>query len=257
MQWFGKAIGGILGLLTAGPLGSVLGVVIGHQVDAQLELRKGRGGTHEVSRLFFDVAFEVMGHVAKVDGRVSENEIRVARRIMHGMRLMPEQVSSAIERFTSGKSTGYPLEERLGALSRQIGGQTELARAFVQIQLQAAIGAGEFGAEKRQVLWRIASSLQLSRSDLAQLEAIVRAHEQRNARPQATQNLDDAYKALGVAATATNEAVKTAYRRLMNQHHPDKLVARGLPASMAGVAEQKTQEIRAAYEKIKAQRGFK
>ena len=50
---------------------------------------------------------------------------------------------------------------------------------------------------------------------------------------------------------------KTAYRRLMNQHHPDKLVARGLPKSMIGVAEQKTHEVRTAYERIKTQRGFK
>jgi DnaJ like chaperone protein len=43
----------------------------------------------------------------------------------------------------------------------------------------------------------------------------------------------------------------------MNQHHPDKLVARGLPESMIGVAEQKTHEVRTAYERIKTQRGFK
>ena len=256
MQWFGKAIGGILGLLTAGPIGSVLGVVIGHQVDAQLELRRGRRGTHEISQLFFDVAFEIMGHAAKVDGRVSESEIRVARRIMHGMRLRPEQVSAAIERFTAGKSAQYPFDERIRALADHIGSQAELARAFMQIQLQAAIGAGEFGPQKRQLLWRVASALGVSRADLAQLEAIVRAHEQRGAQSAAA-SLDEAYGALGISADATNEAVKTAYRRLMNQHHPDKLVARGLPASMISVAEQKTQEVRAAYEKIKAQRGFK
>ena len=43
----------------------------------------------------------------------------------------------------------------------------------------------------------------------------------------------------------------------MNQHHPDKLVSRGLPASMVTIAEQKTREIRAAYEQIKAERRFK
>lgn len=256
MQWFGKAIGGILGLLTAGPLGSVLGVIIGHQVDAQLTMRQGRRGTHEISQLFFEVVFEVMGHAAKVDGRVSESEIRVARRIMHGMRLGPEQVSSAIERFTAGKSAQYPFNERLAVLADHIGPQAELARAFVQIQLQAAIGAGEFGAEKRQLLWRVASALSVSRADLAQLEAIVRAYEHRGAQTAAA-SLGDAYRVLGVTAEASNDAVKTAYRRLMNQHHPDKLVARGLPESMVNVAEQKTQEIRAAYEKVKAQRGFK
>ena len=62
---------------------------------------------------------------------------------------------------------------------------------------------------------------------------------------------------LGVTVQASNDEVKTAYRRLMNQHHPDKLVARGLPKSMIGVAEQKTHEVRTAYERIRAQRGFK
>jgi DnaJ like chaperone protein len=60
-----------------------------------------------------------------------------------------------------------------------------------------------------------------------------------------------------VTKDASNDEIKKAYRRLMSQHHPDKLVARGLPESMAGVAEQKTFEVRAAYEKLKARRGFK
>jgi DnaJ like chaperone protein len=60
-----------------------------------------------------------------------------------------------------------------------------------------------------------------------------------------------------VSPHASDEEVKTAYRRLMNQHHPDKLVARGLPKSMIGVAEQRTREVRGAYERIRTQRGFK
>ena len=67
----------------------------------------------------------------------------------------------------------------------------------------------------------------------------------------------DYYEVLGVNKDASDEDIKKAYRRLMNQHHPDKLVARGLPASMIGVAEQKTFEVRAAYDKLKARRGFK
>ena len=51
--------------------------------------------------------------------------------------------------------------------------------------------------------------------------------------------------------------VKTAYRRLMNRHHPDKLVSKGLPESMIDLAEKRTQQIGAAYERIKDERGFK
>jgi DnaJ like chaperone protein len=254
MQWFGKGIGGLLGTLVAGPVGTLVGVLLGHQWD------QSKGGTsgsvREISRLFFETTFEVMGQVAKIDGRVSEDEVRVARRIMQGMRLSDAQVQMAIEHFTRGKSSAYPLEARLGALAEHIRGRADLARAFMQIQLQSAIGAGDVGADKRQALWRVASALGVSRAELAQLEAIVRGFAAGPAQATA-HSLEAAYRVLGVSPQASNDEVKTAYRRLMNQHHPDKLVARGLPQSMAGVAEQKTHEVRTAYERIRTQRGFK
>jgi DnaJ like chaperone protein len=199
-----------------------------------------------------------MGQIAKVDGRVSEDEIRVARRIMNGMRLTDPQVQAAIHHFTRGKAHGYAMEARLAELAGELRGRGDLARAFVQIQLQSAVGVGHIGAEKRQALWRVANALGVTRAELAQIEAIVRGiGSAGGTQPTLAESLTDAYRVLGVSAEAGNDAVKTAYRRLMNQHHPDKLVARGLPESMIGVAEQKTHEVRMAYERIKTQRGFK
>jgi DnaJ like chaperone protein len=256
MQWFGKGIGGLIGTFVAGPIGTLVGVLVGHQWD---QSKSGaRGSVREISRLFFETTFEVMGQVAKIDGRVSEDEVRVARRIMQSMRLTDEQVQNAIEHFTRGKGAGYPLDARLGALAQQIRGRADLARAFLQIQLQAAVGSGDVGAAKRQALWRVASALAVSRAELAQLEAIVRGFASAGgAQPTGAQSPEAAYRVLGVSPQASNQEVKTAYRRLMNQHHPDKLVSRGLPQSMIGVAEQKTHEVRTAYERIKTQRGFK
>lgn len=259
MQWYGKAIGGLLGAMF-GPWGSLVGILVGHQFDQNGALFGRSGSLQEISRLFFEVVFEVMGQVAKVDGRVSENEIRVARGIMHGMRLDEAQVRSAIDCFTRGKGSSYPLDRRVEELAAQIVDRKDLALAFMQIQMQAAVGAEPIGPEKRALLWRVASALRVSRAELAQIEALVRTHGQ--GQPQRppiddAAALDEAYRALGVSPSASNDEVKMAYRRLMNRHHPDKLVARGLPESMIGVAEQKTHEIRAAYERIKAKRAFK
>jgi DnaJ like chaperone protein len=254
MQWLGKGIGGLIGSVF-GPVGSLLGVIIGHQYD---QSSGGRGRARDISRLFFEATFEVMGQVAKIDGRVSEDEVRVARLIMQSMRLNDAQVQSAIEHFTRGKRADYPLESRLTSLAEQLRGRADLQRAFVQIQLQSAIGAGDVGADKRQALWRVANALGVSRAELAQLEAVVRGFMRGGgAQPPAAVSLEDAYRVLGVTPQSTDDEVKKAYRRLMNQHHPDKLVARGLPQSMIGVAEQKTHEVRTAYERIKTQRGFK
>ena len=259
MQWYGKAIGGLVGSIF-GPWGSLVGILVGHQFDQNGPLFRRSGSLQEISRLFFEVVFEVMGQVAKIDGRVSENEIRVARGIMHGMRLDAAQVREAIDCFTRGKDVRYPLDRRLEELAEQIADRKDLALAFMQIQIQAAVGADPIGAEKRALLWRVASALKVSRAEVAQIEALVRTHGGGRAqRPEVDDAaaLDEAYRALGVSPSASNDEVKLAYRRLMNQHHPDKLVARGLPKSMIGVAEQKTQEILAAYERIKAKRAFK
>jgi len=256
MQWFGKALGGLIGAL-AGPWGAAAGVFLGHQVDMHAEARKRRPSAHSISQLFFETAFEIMGRVAKVDGRVSEDEIRVARQIMQGMRLTPELTTAAIDCFTRGKGGSYPLTERLDALAGQIGDRIDLARAFVQLQLQAAVGAGAIDADKRELLERVAKALGVSRAEVAQIEALVRGFGRQSGGPTSAEALAAAYRVLGVGATASDDEVKTAYRRLMSQHHPDKLVARGLPESMKSVAEQKTHEVRAAYETVKAQRGLK
>jgi DnaJ like chaperone protein len=257
MQWFGKSLGGLIGAFIAGPVGSLVGILVGHQLD-QSSGGARRRSVREISQLFFELTFEVMGQIAKVDGRVSEDEVRVARRIMQGLRLTDDQVQVAISHFTRGKAADYPLHDRLAALAGDIGTRGDLARAFVQIQMQAAVGAGHVGAEKRQLLWRVANALGVTRAELAQVEAFVRSFERAAvAQPSAAESLAAAYRTLGVAENVSDGDVKTAYRRLMNQHHPDKLVARGLPEAMIGVAEQKTQEVRAAYERIKTQRGFK
>lgn len=265
IQWLGKAFGGLIGAAAAGPIGLLLGVVLGHRLDQGLTL--GRQGAMrpvppDVADHFLRTTFELMGRVAKADGRVSEEEIRVARGIMHTLELNPEQVKAAIACFTAGKQPDYPIAERLAELARKLEARRDLARAFVEIQMQAAIASGPVDLAKRRLLWRIASALGIGRVQLAQIEALVRAEELRrgSARTEtigAAPELESAYRVLGVGAGASDAEVKRAYRRLMNRYHPDKLAARGLSEAERARAEQKTHEIRAAYDRIKTHRSMK
>ncbi len=255
MRWFGKAIGAAIGMVFGNVPGAALGALLGHQFDRGLG-DPVSGNDSRARQIFFEVTFEVMGQMAKLDGRVSEEEIRAARRIMHSMKLDPDQVQQAIQRFNFGKQADYPMRQRLEDLSSRIGRRSDLGRAFVEIQVRAAVGSGEVTDSKRQLLWQIARLFGFSRVELAQIEAVLHGQAYGGASAPSVLDLEVAYRTLGVGSGASDGEVKTAYRRLMNQHHPDKLVAKGLPESMAEVAEQRTLEIRAAYDRIKSERGF-
>jgi len=273
MKWVGKIGGGLLGLVTFGPVGALAGAILGHQFDRGLETAekpgskgggwRGVGGRSHTGRqqVFFETTFLVMGHLAKADGRVSEEEIRVARAVMHQMRLRPEHVQLAISLFTRGKRPEFALNRQVETFRDACGRHRDLIRNFLEVQFELTLSKGSIKSAERDLLWQIAAILGVGRAELAQLEAIVRARHafRQGRRPGRTQSdsLGQAYKALGIPKTATNREVKTAYRRLMNQHHPDKLVARGLPDSMQEAAKERTREIRSAYEMIKEDRNMK
>lgn len=261
MSWTGKFVGAALGAMFGGPVGALVGGVIGHQFDRGVGESVRAVPPPSVQRAFFEATFRVMGHIAKADGRVSETEIRAARAVMHHMRLSPEQVQEAIRLFNDGKRSEFPLDQTIERFRQMTARHHNLHRAFLEIQVQAMLAAGPIHSSARDSLWRVAQGLRVSRVELAQIEALIRLHRARTGEAgqaaAARTDLGQAYRVLGVAADAQDKDVKTAYRRLMNQHHPDKLKARGMPESMIPVAEEKTQEIRAAYDAIKESRGMR
>jgi DnaJ like chaperone protein len=260
MGWTGKVFGGVLGTLVAGPIGAAIGVALGHQFDRGLS-ESGDVPAGDLGQAFFESTFRVMGCVAKSDGRVSEANIEAARRIMAHMNLSEAQVQAAIRQFTAGKQAGYDLDADVARLARLLGRRHDLRRVFMEIQMQAALGAGLPGPA-RTSLWRVARGLGMSRVDMAQIEALLRvrhAGEQHQARTAGgrRRELEEAYSVLGATPATSDADLKKAYRRLMNAHHPDKLRARGMPESMLPVAEEKTREIRAAWDTVKAARGLR
>jgi DnaJ like chaperone protein len=269
MVWQGKALGALIGVFAAGPVGALFGTFIGHLFDVQADSSSGNtdsdtgtagtAGAAQVQEAFFRATFQVMGHLAKADGRVSEDEIRAARAMMSEFRLGEREVQFAIELFTQGKRADFPLETLLRELRQLCRNRPDLCRMFVQIQLQTALWGGSLNAASREVLAKVCAGIGVSAYEVVQMEALLRM-QQASRRPQAQPAVDriaEAYQVLGVQRSASDSEVTKAYRRLMNQNHPDKLHAKGLPESMMKVAEEKTRQIRAAYELLREARRMK
>lgn len=264
MSWWGKLAGGGLGFALGGPLGAMIGVMLGHQLDKSSARHQGPGGfelgsQERTQAAFFTATFSVMGCIAKADGRVTQEEIRLAEQVVDQMRLNKLQRQAAIDLFDQGKEPDFMLDDVLDQFRAECQRKTTLIQMFIEIQLQAAYADGVKDPAEERILHHICNRLGYPIAWLEQLESITLGqqfhsrHTQR-AQPPSEAEIQNAYSILGVDSKATEAEVKKAYRRLMSQHHPDKLISKGLPDEMIEIATGKTQEIRKAYDLIRQQR---
>ncbi|MCW8919592.1 MAG: co-chaperone DjlA [Gammaproteobacteria bacterium] len=264
MSWWGKILGGTFGFIMGGPLGAVLGAALGHNFDKGLgRFAEGAspGGQARTQLAFFAATFSVMGRLAKADGRVSEDEIAFAKAVMAQMQFNAQQRKLAIDLFTQGRQADFDLDGVLRQFRAECHRRHTLMQMFLEIQLQAAYADGALHPAERELLLHVFAELGFSHHEFDHLDALVRnarangGYAPRGATPAPT--LAEDYAVLDVAKAASDAEVKRAYRRLMSQHHPDKLVAKGLPEEMVKLANEKTSQIRKAYERIKAARAMR
>ncbi len=257
-QWTGKIIGGLLGLFTLGPFGAALGAVLGHQYDQGTERPGGDAGA-SFGAHFFTATFEVMGHIAKADGRVSEREIAAARAVMAALRLDEPSVQAAIACFRRGKQPEFDYAGRLQAIRRACVGRPDLLRIFFEIQMRAALDGTDLAPPTRGHVQRLAQVLGISAFEFAHIEAALRSGHAAGARQAAAPGLtlDQAYAVLEVAEGASDAEVTKAYRRQLSRHHPDKLKANGLPDTMIEHAKERTQQIIVAWDRVREARGIR
>jgi DnaJ like chaperone protein len=267
MSWWGKVIGGALGFAVSGPIGALLGAAIGHSFDKGLtgieSMAPQDFSTESIQAAFFTATFSIMGRVAKSDGIVSQEEISVAQATMSRMQLNDEQVKAAQALFSQGKSASFDYRAIAQQLRKECGRRTNLLQMFLEIQIATALADGELHESEQAILLELAEILGFKRRQFEQLLAMAVAQQRfyNKDRGFAAQNsasqLEEAYDVLGLEKNCSDQELKRAYRRLMSQHHPDKLVAKGLPEEMMKLATEKTQQIKEAYELVKRNRNIR
>ena len=261
--YWGKIAGVTAGLATGRIWLALIGLLLGHQFDRGFSSRSRRDDDEDrvehVPAGFIRSLFQAMGFLAKVDGRVSEEEIRAARVTMHRLGLGPAEIRQSIDWFEQGKQSSFALHECVRQVRRDTARQAELRLLFVRLLLEVALSKKSLDRRERAAIWTICSELDISRVELAQLEAMLRAQKGFRRSPAGgadAARLSNAYEVLGLDKTSTNEEIKKAYRRLMNKNHPDKLAAGG-DTVLASAATKRTREIRGAYEMLKARRSIR
>ncbi len=264
MNITGKIIGFLMGFALFGPVGSMIGLFLGHQVDKHQGFRfqANPQAQRHMQQVFSDITFSVMGHIAKADGRVSENEIRVARAIMEHLGFNEEQRQRAMNQFSLGKDPAFNLHGALETLLNTLGHQRNILRMFMDIQIQAVYADKMASPFHQALLQDMCLTLRMPPLNFQILDMMYghaahhhhRSYQKSHDTSQGS--LDEAYAILSINKETSKVDVKRAYRKLMSQHHPDKLVSKGLPEEMIKLATEKTQRIQKAYDQVCVAKGW-
>lgn len=249
MKVLGKLLGGGLGLAAGGVYGAVAGLFLGHAVDAGwLRWRPAEGVRvidPRIARVEF--LFLWMGHLAKADGRVSEGEVAAAERLMQRLKLDAEGRELAVRAFQRGRNQALDVVGEVARFRQVVNPSREDLGEMLRSLADFARNDGHMTPAERGLIERLGSAFGFNRESVNE-----RIAERANGVVEPS--LSQCYATLGLPANVSDAELTRAWRRLLAQHHPDKLQGQGADAEALKRADARTRELRAAYERIVAAR---
>ncbi|MCB1583494.1 MAG: co-chaperone DjlA [Marinicella sp.] len=275
----GIIIGSILGFKFGGWFGMLLGAWVGYSIEQKISGPVHGEGKKQTQESFFNALFLTMGKIAKIDGKVSTSEINRAEGIMQHMKLNHEMRQKAIDLFSKGKDPAYHIDGALRQFGQFARRSLSLKQIFLEMLIDVAEADGKISPPEQALLQQVCQQIgypvqmliammkmrgfasggyQQHQSDSWQGRSNGGSRQHRHQR-QTAQNRSapfNPYHVLGVDQTDNKATVRRAYKRLMSQHHPDKLIAKGLPPEMMKVAEEKAKQVQLAWEKVKELKGW-
>ena len=280
MGFWGKALGVGFGFMLGGPLGAVFGGILGHMYDEETDgKRTGIGlrcpycGQHvqplrdghcpvcgndlrktpasqpqsELDRqfLFYVTLTSLAAKMAKADGVVSEQEIRVFDQFLKDeLKLTTEERKIVAQIFNQAKNSPEDPMSFARQFRQIIGYQPEILQTMVHLLFRISMADGQYHPAEEKFIRQVSEIFGLSNVEFEQIRALfVKVNHK-------------AYQVLGITPEASVDEIKAAYKKLVNQYHPDRLMAKGIPEDFIQLANEKMIEINNAYEQIRKERRF-
>ncbi len=243
MSVWGKVIGGVAGFAIGGPFGALLGTLAGHTVDrARARAGAGEADTTANRQVAFTMAVIVLAaKMAKADGRVTRDEVNAFKQIFH---IPPQEMNRVGKLFNAAAkdAAGFePYARQVASMFAHEPAVLEelLAGLFHMAKVDGAVHTGEL-----EYLRRVGTIFGFDAHAFERIRA-------QHMGPDAA----DPYQVLRLTRDATDEEVKTAYRKRSREYHPDTLIGQGLPQEFIDLANEKMAAINTAYDRIEKERG--
>lgn len=236
MAWTGKIIGGVLGSLL-GPLGTVVGVGIGHQLDKGADRLKATGMAIQTA------FFGCLAKMARADGAITPAEVDAVEQIMARFGYTGLMREQAIGIFRRAKDDPHTAADYINQLADVIQFNPQIAMTFITALHAVASADGQIHPNERDILLQAERAFRLRPGTIDALLGTSKAGK-----------LDDAYRVLGVSPAADAAEIKKVYRQKCVEFHPDKLASQGLPQEFMNYAHDQLAKVNEAYETIKKAR---
>jgi DnaJ like chaperone protein len=254
MSWFGKLTFGSLGMILGGPLGAIAGAALGHHlVDKQndglthsYQENEGPflGQRERVQAAYFVSMFSIMGKLAKIDGIVTADEIAVANRFIHSLPISEREKQFARQVFSEAKDSEFSIEDFALQLYQILKGQPSVLLSFFDTLFQVAAADNTFHHKEKAALHRIKEIFRISDQQFENIKALY------------FKDLDRHYKCLNCTPSSTDQEIKSSYKKLVKDFHPDAIISKGLPEEFMEFATKRFQDIHESYNIIRHERNF-
>jgi len=254
MGWFGKLTFGTLGLLFGGPLGAIAGAAMGHMLVDKKFGDPGQatrsipgpeiGQAEQAQATYFISLFSILGKMSKIDGVVSRSEIDAVQSFINGLPMEKREKQFARQVFNEAKDSQYAIEDFADQLYGAIQTQPALVVSFFDLLFKIAAADGRLHPAEENALKSIKLIFRLSDRQYDDIKAVY------------FQELDKHYKMLNCTPDASIDEIKSNYKKLVKDFHPDKIISKGLPEEFIEFAEGRFREIQESYDNIRKERNF-
>jgi DnaJ like chaperone protein len=252
MTWLGKVVGGTIGFALGGPIGAIAGVAFGHMFDgpegqqgltAENASPMSKGETSQM--VFFTACFSMLGKLVKADGSPTEQEMASIRQFMTGdLQLNAQSRRAAEEIFQAALNSPQSFDDFARQFFDYFHDQPQLLELMVDILIRVSVADGTLHENEERLIRSAAGIFRFSDQTLQKLQS--------RYAPQS----DKYYQILGCSRTDSDDTLKTRYRKLVRDFHPDTIAGKGLPDEFVTFAHEKFREIQEAYEMVKKERGM-
>lgn len=254
MGWFGKLTFGSLGLFMGGPLGAIAGAALGHHlVDKRMDsvnrvtysTRAQRLGQAEQAQATqFVSLFSILGKLAKIDGAVTRDEIAVVERFINNLNIDEREKQFAKQIFNEAKNSGYSIEDFAVQLYQTLRQEPPVLLSFFDLLFQIVAADGTLHLAEEAALKKIKDIFRISDQQFSDIKAVY------------FNDIDKYYSILQCTQKSSDQEIRSNYKRLVKDFHPDTIVSKGLPEEFTDFATNRFREIHQAYETIRQERNF-